>query len=96
METPEYLENMGREAEYTWLAFSQLSARRPYEQGSPKHISMEAIWCYVDLALGHLDEDEVEDLLWFLQVLDDRFLEIKHKALEKSRKKAGKGSRRGR
>ena len=71
-----------------WLAFSQLSAKRTYHEGAPKSISMEAIWCYVDLVLD-LTVDEVEDLLFFLQKLDDKFLETQNKRLEKSRNKAG-------
>ena len=81
---------MGPEAERIWLAFSQLSARRDHDQGSPKYISMEAIWCYIDLVLGNSTEDEVEDLLYFFQKLDDKFLAIQNKRLEKSRKKSGK------
>lgn len=96
--TPDYLEYLGEEAETAYTAFSALSAKRDRDEGGPKPISIEAIKCYIDLILRHYDEDEVEDLLYFLQVLDDRYLEIKAKSLEKTRKKAeGKrGSRGGR
>ncbi len=87
---------MGAEGERTWIAWSALSARREFSEAGPRSISFEAIWCYIDLVLKNLDEDEVEDLLYFLQVLDDKYLELEIKRLERSRKnKTPKGRSRG-
>ena len=62
-------------------------------------ISMEAVGWYIEINLGGADEEEIEDLQYFLQVLDDKYLEDQIKRIERSRNKAsgkGKGRSRGR
>ena len=72
---------------FVWDAFLELDRTRSFTEDIPRAISFQELWCYLDLALIPLSEDDHEAFVMHFTTLDRKFISKEIERIKIQRKK---------